>query len=200
MSKYTGPKYKRSRYVGFSTLETGAELIKKPYPPGQHGNKRRRKPSNYALQLIEKQKIRFMYGLTERQLKKTFKEARKLRGIVGEDFLKLLESRLDNIVYRMGLANTRSGARQLVNHNHILVNGKKVNIPSYRLKPNDIISIKAKSHNHPAVLIALEKKESHAPYVSFDLAKMEGTYIRYPDRSELTTEINESLVVEFYSR
>lgn len=200
MARYTGPKFKRSRYLGFSTLETGKELDKKPYPPGQHGRMRRRKKSNYGIQLMEKQKIRFLYGLTERQLVKTFREARKMRGIVGEDFLKLLESRLDNIVYRLGLARTRRGARQLVNHGHILVQGKKVNIPSYRLVPGDTISLSEKAKAHPAVLISLENITSRVPYVSFDLNSMTGTYIRYPERSELNAEINESLVVEFYSR
>ncbi|MDD2490134.1 MAG: 30S ribosomal protein S4 [Bacilli bacterium] len=200
MSKYTGPKYKKSRRVGFSILESGKELLKKPYPPGEHGKARRRKISDYGTQLIEKQKVRFMYGLTERQLHKTFIEAKKMRGIVGEDFLKLLESRLDNVVFRMGLANTRSGARQLVNHGHILVNGKKVDIPSYKLKPSDIVGLKEKAHDHPAVLGALEKISSRVSYVSFDLEKMEGVFIRYPERNELSADINESLIVEFYSR
>ena len=124
MSRYTGPAYKRSRRVGISTLENGKELVKKPYGPGQHGNGRKAKLSNYGIQLVEKQKIRFTYGVSEKQLRKVFVKAGKLKGIHGENLLKLLESRLDNIVYRMGLSTTRNGARQLVNHGHINVNGK----------------------------------------------------------------------------
>ena len=142
MSRYTGPSYKKSRTVGFSTLENGKDLARRPYKPGQHGAARRSKLSNYGLQLNEKQKVKFMYGLNERQFKKTFDEAGKLAGIHGENFLKLLESRLDNLVYRMGFANTRRGARQLVNHGHFQVNGKTVNIPSYLVKVNDVISVK----------------------------------------------------------
>jgi small subunit ribosomal protein S4 len=200
MSRYTGPVFKKSRRVGFSTLENNKDLAKKPYGPGQHGNSRKRKLSNYGVQLTEKQKIKFTYGLNERQLLKTFEEARKMKGKHGENFLKLLESRLDNVVYRMGLANTRRGARQIVNHGHILVNGKKIDIPSYRVNPGDIVSVKEQSREHPAVLGALEHIASRVPYVSFDLVDMTGTFIRYPERNELSAEINESLVVEYYSR
>ena len=140
MARYTGPSNRKSRRLGFSTLENGKDL-KRPFAPGLHGQKRAKKLSNYGTQLQEKQKVRFMYGLSEKQFKKTFDEAGKLKGVHGEDFLKLLESRLDNIVYRIGFANTRKAARQLVNHGHILVNGKKVNIPSYIVKPGDIISV-----------------------------------------------------------
>lgn len=200
MARYTGPTYKRSRRVGFSTLETGKELIKKPYGPGQHGNARKRKPSNYGIQLTEKQKIRFMYGLTEKQLSKTFENAKKLKGVVGEDFLKLLESRLDNVAYRMNLANTRNGSRQLVNHGHVMVNGKKVDIPSYSVQPGDVISIRENSKNNKSIKEALDNTNKTVEYVSFDKKKLEGTYIRYPERSELNADINELLVVEFYSR
>lgn len=198
--RYTGSSYKRSRRVAFSTLETGKELLKKPYGPGQHGNSRKKKLSGYAIQLTEKQKIRFIYELTEKQLEKTFRTASKLKGIVGENFLKMLESRLDNIVYRMGLANTRRGSRQLVNHGHLLVNGKKVDIPSYQVKPGDVISFRDKSKDLKVVKEAQSKIIKTVEYVSFDLTKLEGTYIRYPERSELNADINESLVVEFYSR
>ncbi len=198
--RYTGSSYKRSRRVAFSTLETGKELLKKPYGPGQHGNSRKKKLSGYAIQLTEKQKIRFIYELTEKQLEKTFRTASKLKGIVGENFLKMLESRLDNIAYRMGLANTRRGSRQLVNHGHLLVNGKKVDIPSYQVKPGDIISFRDKSKDLKVVKEAQSKIIKTVEYVSFDLTKLEGTYIRYPERSELNADINESLVVEFYSR
>lgn len=200
MSRYTGPAYKRSRRVGISTLETGKELVKKPYGPGQHGNDRKGKMSNYGIQLIEKQKIRFTYGISEKQLRKTFEKAGKLNGIHGENLLKLLESRLDNVVYRMGLSNTRRGSRQFVNHGHVSVNGTKVNIPSYQVKPGDVIAVRENSKNHKAMLSSLEKVNKTVDYVSFDKNTLTGSYIRYPERSELTSDINESSVVEFYNK
>ncbi|HHT38587.1 MAG TPA: 30S ribosomal protein S4 [Mollicutes bacterium] len=200
MSRFLGSVYKRSRRVGMSILENGKELAKKPYRPGQHGTSRQRKLSNYGEQLIEKQKIRFMYGLNERQLRRTFNLAGKMKGRHGENFLKLLESRLDNVVYRFGLANTRAGARQIVNHGHILVNGNKVDIPSYLVKPGDVISVKESSKEHPAMKEALAKTLSRVEYVTFDPVKLEGTFVRYPERSELNANINESQVVEFYSK
>ena len=200
MSRYTGSDFRKSRRLGFSILETGKELVKRPYAPGQHGQARAKKLSNYGIQLKEKQKVRFMYGLTERQFKKTFQEAGKLRGVHGEDFLKLLESRLDNLVYRMGLANTRRGARQLVNHGHITVNGKKVDIASYRATPGDVIAVKESAKTHPAIKVALEGRTSRVDFVTFDETKLEGTFVRYPLRSELNQDINEALIVEFYNR
>lgn len=200
MSKYTGSIYKRARHVGMSILETGKELAKKPYKPGQHGTARQKKMSDYGIQLLEKQKIRFMYGLTERQLHKTFELAGKMQGRHGENFLKLLESRLDNVAYRLGLSNTRSGARQFVNHGHVLVNGKKVDIASYLLSPGDVISVKESSKEHKAMKEALEKTLNRVEFVSFDPTKLEGIFIRYPERSELNADINELLVVEYYSK
>ena len=200
MSRYTGPAYKRSRRVGISTLENGKELVKKPYGPGQHGNGRKGKLSNYGVQLVEKQKIRFIYGISEKQLKKTFERAAKLKGIHGENILKLLESRLDNIVYRMGLASTISGARQFVNHGHVSVNGRKVDIPSYQVKPGDVVAVRENSKDHKAMKESLEKVTKTVDYVSFDKNKLEGTYIRLPERSELSSDVNESLVVEFYNK
>ena len=200
MSRYTGSAYKRSRRVGISTLENGKELVKKPYGPGQHGNGRKGKLSNYGVQLVEKQKIRFIYGISEKQLKKTFERAAKLKGIHGENILKLLESRLDNIVYRMGLASTRSGARQFVNHGHVSVNGRKVDIPSYQVKPGDLVAVRENSKDHKAMKESLEKVTKTVDYVSFDKNKLEGTYIRLPERSELSSDVNESLVVEFYNK
>lgn len=200
MARYTGPSYRKSRRYGFSTLETGKELTKKPYAPGQHGSKRGKKLSNYGAQLQEKQKVKFMYDLTEKQFHKTFVEAGKLRGVHGEDFLKLLESRLDNLVYRIGFATTRQGARQLVNHGHVTVNGKKVNIPSYRCVPGDVIAIKEQSKEHPVVKSSLEATTKRVEYVTYDEAKMAGTYVRYPSRDELNIDINESFIVEFYNR
>lgn len=200
MSRYTGSTYRKSRRFGFSILENGEELVKKPYAPGQHGQARRRKASNYGEQLTEKQKVRFMYGVNEKQFRKTFDEAGKLKGVHGENFLKLLESRLDNLVYRLGFATTRKGARQLVNHGHITVNGKKVDIPSYRCKPGDVISIKENDKELVIVKASLEKAPRRVEFVTYDEAKMAGTYVRYPERSELNADINESLIVEFYNR
>jgi small subunit ribosomal protein S4 len=200
MARYTGSSYRKSRRLGFSILETGKELLKRPFAPGQHGQKRSKKLSNYGIQLKEKQKLRFMYGLNERQFKKTFVEASKLRGVLGEDFLKLLESRLDNLVYRIGFAKTRRASRQLVNHGHITVNGKKVDIASYRAKPGDVIGLKEASLNHPTVKESLEAISKRLDFIKFDDAKMTGTYVRYPERSELNVDINEALIVEFYNR
>ena len=200
MSRYTGSAYKKSRRVGFSTLENGKDLAKRPYRPGQHGQDRKAKPSNYAEQLNEKQKVKFTYGLTEKQFHQLFLKAGKLEGIHGENFLKLLESRLDNVAYRMGLSKTRRGARQVVNHGHVLVNGKKVNIPSYLVEPGDVISVKEASKEHKAIKESSEAINNTVAYVNFDKAKMEGTFVRYPERSELSAEINEPLIVEYYSR
>ena len=200
MSKYTGPVYKKSRHLGFSVLETGEELAKRPYGPGQHGNGRRKKLSNYGVQLQEKQKVRFMYGLNEKQFKKIFVKAGKLKGVHGEDFLKLLESRLDNLVYRLGFAPTRRAARQIVNHGHITVNGKKVNIPSYTCKPGDVISVKETSKEHPIIKASLENTKNRVEFVTYDEAKMAGTFVRLPERGELNADINESLIVEYYNR
>ena len=200
MARYTGPIYRKSRRLGFSVLETGKELAKKPTVPGQHGTSRGKKLSNYGAQLQEKQKVRFMYGLTEKQFKKTFEEAGKLKGVHGEDFLKLLESRLDNLVYRIGFSTTRKGARQLVNHGHITVNGKKVNIPSYRCKPGDVIAVKDNAKDLVIIKSSLEAINNRVEFITYDENKMAGTYVRYPERSELNADINESLIVEFYNR
>lgn len=200
MSRYTGPVYKKSRKLGFSILENGKELARRPYAPGIHGTSRKKKLSEYGVQLEEKQKVRLMYGLTEKQFARTFEKAGKMKGIHGENLLKLLESRLDNVVYRMGLSNTRRGARQLVNHGHILVNGKCVNIPSYTVKIGSTISVKEKSLNHPAMKQALENTLNRPAFVEFDDKKLTGTYVRLPERSELNADINESLIVEYYNR
>lgn len=197
MSRYTGPNNKQARRVGFSILENGKDL-KRPYGPGQHGNARKGKLSNYGEQLKEKQKVRFMYGVNERQFKKTFKEAGKLAGKHGENFLGLLESRLDNLVYRIGFASTRRGARQLVNHGHITVDGKKVDIPSYRVKPGQVIGLKHKDLK--VVNESLEKVLKRVEFINYDEAKQVATYVRVPERNELNADINESLIVEFYNR
>ena len=200
MARYTGAQYKKSRHLGFSTLENGKELARRPYAPGIHGQDRRRKLSEYGVQLQEKQKVRFMYGLNEKQFAKTFKRATKMAGITGENLLQLLETRLDNVVYRMGLATTRRAARQVVNHGHITVNGIKVDIPSYTVKPGDVIAVKEQSLDHPAIKAAVEATLNRPAYVEFDANKLSGKYLRYPDRSELNPDINEALIVEYYNR
>ena len=200
MARYTGPQYKKSRRLNFSTLENGRELARRPYAPGVHGSDRRKKLSEYGVQLQEKQKVRIMYGVNEKQFHKIFDRASKMKGIAGENLLFLLESRLDNLVYRMGMATTRRGARQLVNHGHITVNGVKVDIPSYTCKPGDVIAVKAESTNHPAILASLEAVVNTKAFVEFDKNKLSGSYLRRPDRSELNPEINESLIVEYYNR
>ena len=200
MARYTGPMYRKSRRFGFSVLETGKELAKKSTIPGQHGTSRGKKLSNYGTQLQEKQKVKFMYGLTEKQFRKTFNEAGKLKGVHGENFLRLLESRLDNLVYRIGFSTTRRGARQLVNHGHITVNGKKVNIPSYRCKPGDVIAVKDNAKEMTIIKSSLESINNRVEFITYDENKMAGTYVRYPERSELNADINESLIVEFYNR
>ena len=200
MSRYTGPAFKKSRRVGFSTLENGKDIARRPYRPGQHGQSRRAKVSEYETQLKEKQKVRFIYGLTEKQFKKTFNEASKLKGVHGENLLKLLESRLDNIVYRIGFASTRRGARQLVNQGHILVDGKKVDIPSYRLRPGQVVSMKEADKDLKVVKESLEKVFNRVEFINYDNSKMTGTLMRLPERNELNPEINEALIVEYYNK
>lgn len=200
MSRYTGPSFKKSRSVGFSTLENGKDLARRPYKPGMHGAKKQGKLSNYGEQLKEKQKVKFMYGLNERQFHKTFVEAGKLTGIHGENFLKLLESRLDNLVYRMGFARTRKGARQLVNHGHVEVNGKKVDIPSYLCSINDVISIRENSKDMKVIRESLDSIGTKALYVEVDSAKLSGKFIREPNRDELPSDIAEAQIVEYYNR
>ena len=200
MARYTKSSYRISRRLGFSTLETGRELAKKPFAPGIHGSKRAKKLSNYGVQLQEKQKVRFMYGLNEKQFKRTFEDAGKMKGVHGENLFKLLESRLDNLVYRIGFATTRRGARQLVNHGHITVNGKKVDVPSFRCKPGDVIAIKESDKELAIVKSSLEALSKRVEFLTFDEAKMSATFVRYPERTELNGEINDSLIVEYYNR
>lgn len=200
MSRYTGPVWKKSRRLGFSILETGEELVRRAYAPGQHGPNSRAKLSNYGLQLREKQRVRNMYGVNERQFHNTYTKASKMEGIAGHNFLYLLECRLDNVVYRMGLARTRRAARQLVNHGHILVNGKKVDIPSYTVKVNDEISVRESSRNLTVIKEALEVNSNLLGFVSFDKEALKGNLLRLPERSELNQEINEPLIVEYYNR
>ena len=199
MARYTGPVWKKSRRLGFSVLENGKELAKRPYAPGQHGQGRH-KMTEYGLQLAEKQKVRHMYGLNEKQFHNTYNKATKMEGVQGANFLFLLESRLDNIVYRMGFAATRRQARQLVNHGHILLNGKKNNIPSTIVKPGDTVSVKEKSLQLDVIKNALEAQTATLGFVEVDADKRTGKYVRLPERSELNQEINEQLIVEYYNR
>lgn len=200
MSRYTGPSWKLSRRLGISLSGTGKEIEKRPYAPGQHGPNQRKKLSEYGLQLQEKQKLRHMYGMNERQFRTLFDKAGKMQGIHGENFMILLETRLDNLVYRLGLSRTRRGSRQLVNHGHIMVDGKRVDIPSFRVKPGQVISLREKSQNLDVVNEAIEVNNFVPEYLSFDADKKEGTFVRLPERSELSAEINEAYIVEYYSR
>lgn len=200
MARYTGSLWKKSRRYGISLTGTGKELEKRPYAPGQHGPNQRKKQSEYGLQLQEKQKLRFMYGLTERQFRRIFDDAAKQKGVHGENFMILLESRLDNLVYRAGLARTRRQARQLVGHGHITVDGGRVDIPSYRIKPGQVIGVREKSKDLDIIAEAIEVNNFVPEYLTFNEDSKEATYNRYPERSELPSEINEALIVEFYSR
>ena len=198
--RYTGSDWKRSRRLGFSTLETNKELQKRPYGPGQHGANRKKKPSEYGKQLVEKQKLRQMYGVNERQFRRLFMIALKSKEVTGFAFMKLLESRLDNLVYRMGFARTRRGARQLVNHGHIEVNGKKVDIPSYLCSLNDVIAVRENAKDMKVVKESLESLATKVGWVEVDAEKLSGKYIREPERNELTQQITESQIVEYYNR
>lgn len=200
MARYTGPVWKKARRLSFSVLETGVELKKRTYAPGQHGPTKRVKLSNYGLQLREKQRIRNMYGLNERQFANLFDKASRMDGMAGVNFLILLESRLDNLVYRMGFARTRAAARQLVNHGHILVDGKKLDIPSAQIKPGTVISVREKSLNNKTIAESLESNISTLAFVEVDKEKKSGKFVRLPERNELNQELNESLVVEYYNR
>ena len=201
MARNTGPVWRISRRLNFSILETEEELAKRPYIPGQHGSPSKRiKQSNYGLQHAEKQKIRHMYGLNEKQFYNTYIRASKMAGVTGTNLLILLESRLDNLVYRMGFARTRRGARQLVNHGHILVNGEKVDIPSAQIKPGSTIEVKESSRNNAAIADALEATAYFKDYVEVDKDARKGKFVRLPERKELNTKVNELLVVEYYNR
>ena len=199
MSRYTDSVWKKSRHLGFSVLETGEELKKRPYGPGQHGQDRKRKPSEYGVQLLEKQKLRNLYGVNERQFRRLFVLAKKEPTVTGLAFFRILESRLDNLVYRMGFARTRAAARQLVNHGHILVNGKKCDIPSALCKVGDKISIKGEKQLK-VVKEALDSRPASVGYVEVNVEKFEGVFTRQPERNELPSDINESAIIEYYNR
>jgi len=198
--RYTGSSWKQSRRLGFSTLETGKEIAKRNYGPGQHGNNRRKKLSEYGKQLTEKQKLRQMYGVNERQFRRLFMIALKSNEVTGFAFMKLLESRLDNLVYRMGFARTRRGARQLVCHGHILLNGKKVDIPSALCKVGDKIELAENSRDLKVVKESLESVGTKFAWVNVDVENKCGTFVREVERSEMPQDIQESQIVEYYNR
>jgi small subunit ribosomal protein S4 len=201
MSRYTGPSWKVSRRLGISLSGTGKELARRPYAPGQHGPNSRNKISEYGLQLAEKQKLRHMYGMNERQFRNLFISAAKVKGgTLGYNFMVLLERRLDNVVYRLGLASTRRQARQLVNHGHITVDGKRVDIPSYRVEVGQVISVREKSKNISTLKETVESIVARPSFVTFDAEKLEGSLVRLPERDEFNQEINEALIVEFYNK
>jgi len=201
MSRYTGPSWRLSRRLGVSLSGTGKELARRPYAPGDHGQGRRQKLSEYGTQLREKQKLRFTYGLTERQFYNLFKRAGKIKeGTHGTNFMILLERRLDNVVYRLGLATTRRQARQLVNHGHITVDGKRVDIPSYEVEVGQVVSVREKSKDLVVIKGAVEAVVGRPQYVSFDADKLEGSFTRLPQREELDAELDDSLIVEYYNR
>lgn len=206
MARYTGPAWKISRRLGFSTLESGKEFSigknkkeRRSYAPGQHGQ-RRRKLSEYGIQLQEKQRVRFTYGMNEKQFRKFFDIAGKMKGNRGDNFMILLETRLDNLIYRLGFASTRRQARQLLTHQHFLVDGKKVDIPSYIVKPGQVIAIKEASRGLQIVKDALDSIVSRKDYLSFDENKLEGALVRLPERTEFMEDIKDNLIVEFYNR
>ena len=201
MSRYTGPSWRVSRRLGVSLSGTGKELARRAYAPGDHGRDRRGKLSEYGTQLREKQKLRFMYGMTERQFRNLFKRAGKIKeGTHGTNFMVLLERRLDNMVYRLGLATTRRQARQLVNHGHITVDGKRVDIPSFEVKVGQVISVRDKSKNLDVIKNAVEAVVARPSYVEFDADKLEGKLVRLPEREDMNADIDEALIVEFYNK
>ena len=201
MARYNGPKTKISRIFGEPILGNGKWLGKNSNPPGQHGDKRKRKTlGEYALQLREKQKAKYTYGVLEKQFRKTFEEAARRKGVTGENLIKLLEARLDNTVFRMGIAPSRPGARQLVSHKHIEVNGQAVNIPSYSLKPGDVVTIKDSSRTRTSITSPIRGKNPKFGWLDFNETEMKGTFITYPERESVPENIKEQLIVELYSK
>ena len=201
MARYRGPKTKISRKFGEPLFGEDRTLEKKNYPPGQHGNaKRRGKKSEYAIQLMEKQKAKYTYGILEKQFRNIYDRANRGKGVTGELLLQLCESRLDNVVFRMGLSNTRDGARQLVSHKHILVNESIVNIPSYTLRPGDKVSIREKSKSLKAIESSLRENISEYEWIKFNRERLEGEFISLPEREQIPENIKEQLIVELYSK
>ena len=202
MARYTGPKTRIARKFGEAIFGPDKHLERKNFPPGQHGlTKKRKKTSEYGIQLREKQKAKYTYGILERQFRNTFEKASRSKGVTGEVLLQLLESRLDNVVYRLGLAQTRAGARQLVSHRHITVNGEVANIPSLQLKPGDIIGVREKSKSLPSIADSLtSRRGSKLPWLEWDDTQMAGKFMSLPQRSDIPEDIKEQLIVELYSK
>ena len=201
MARYTGPKTKISRKFGEPLFGEDRTLENKNYPPGQHGNsKRRSKKSEYAIQLMEKQKAKYTYGILEKQFKNIYDKANKGKGITGELLLQLCESRLDNVVFRMGISKTRDGARQLVSHKHITVNGSIVNIPSYTLRQGDKVSVREKSKSLKAIESSLMENSSEYDWIKFNRERLEGEFVAIPEREQIPENIKEQLIVELYSK
>lgn len=201
MARYTGPKSKISRKYGEPIFGDTKALEKKPHPPGQHGRGRRRKKSEYAIQLAEKQKAKYLYGILEKQFRNMFDKASRKDGVTGENLLQLLEARLDNVVYRLGIAPTRRSARQLVTHKHITVNGNLVNIPSYTLKEGDMVAVREKSKSLTAISSSVANKSAiKYKWLEWDDKSLLGKLVTYPDRESIPENINEQLIVELYSK
>lgn len=201
MARYTGPKSKIARKFGEAIFGDDKSFEKKNYPPGQHGNTRRRgKKSEYAVQLMEKQKAKYTYGILEKQFRNIFANAKRKEGVTGEILLQLCECRLDNVVYRMGISTSRRGARQLVSHRHITVNGELVNIPSYSLKPGDVVGVREKSKSLQTIQDALDANSSVYEWLTWNAEKKEGTFVSVPERIQIPENIKEQLIVELYSK
>ncbi len=201
MARYTGPKSKIARKFKDPIFGPDKAFEKKNYPPGQHGNsKRRRKQSEYGVQLQEKQKAKYTYGVMEKQFRNLFATATRKKGITGEILLQLIEARLDNVVYRLGIAPTRSAARQFVSHRHIIVNGEIVNIPSYQVKEGDLIGVREKSKSMEAINDSLASRSNQYPWLEWDEGKLVGKFVNYPSREEIPENIKEQLIVELYSK
>ena len=201
MARYTGPKTKIARKFGEPIFGDDKSFEKRNYPPGQHGNnKRRGKKSEYAIQLMEKQKAKYIYGILERQFRNLFKKATASKGITGEVLLQLCESRLDNVVFRMGISNSRRGARQLVSHRHITVNGEIVNIPSFILKPGDLVAVREKSKSVESITNSLKNSTTVYEWITWNEEKMEGVFVSIPERLQIPEKINEQYIVELYSK
>ncbi|MBD0778151.1 30S ribosomal protein S4 [Maribacter polysiphoniae] len=201
MARYTGPKSKIARKFGEAIFGDDKSFEKKNYPPGQHGqNRRRGKKSEYAIQLMEKQKAKYTYGILERQFRNLFSSANRSKGVTGEVLLQLCESRLDNVVYRMGISTSRRGARQLVSHRHITVNGELVNIPSYSLKPGDVVGVREKSKSLQTIQDALAASNHVYEWITWNTEKKEGTFVSIPERMQIPENIKEQLIVELYSK
>ena len=201
MARYTGPKTKIARKFGEAIFGEDKSFEKRNYPPGQHGNNRRRpKKSEYAVQLMEKQKAKYTYGILERQFRNLFEKANRSKGVTGEVLLQLCESRLDNVVYRMGISSSRRGARQLVSHRHITVNGEIVNIPSYQLKAGDVVGVREKSKSVEAIESSLANNSRVYEWITWNNEKKEGAFVAVPERIQIPENIKEQLIVELYSK